>query len=322
MAEWPPLRERLPQLLERFGDELGCYQELEGSWEHEEECFFAVLRQAIQCRSASDQATSLMLLEWLRDQGVEHLLVFDNLIRGLIDSDRFGEATLLLSSLADLDQGEVLQGATDALLTHQQALRSNLLEHCNAQQWEPIGLPLLETIPPTQLHGRLFDFAHQQIGVGGAALAKAVLEELMQWGQWSLDALPVDLQRRWAQLVVELGEQVWQHLPSYREALQRLEGSDIADHCWQGLVVELMLQQDIGRDKNAVQSALRFLVEHPGHSGALTWLSAQQDVAYEHGLQCASADRVLKVDQALARDALILDHLRKLMDPIDLDTFN
>ena len=126
MAEWPPLRELLPQLLERLPDDLLCQQALEGSWEHDEECLFAVLRQAIECRSAGDQATSLMLLEWLRDQGVEHPLVIDNLIRGLVDSDRFCEATLLLSSLADLDQGEVLQGATDALLTHQQALRGLL----------------------------------------------------------------------------------------------------------------------------------------------------------------------------------------------------
>ena len=135
-------------------------------------------------------------------------------------------------------------------------------------------------------------------------------------------ALPVDLQRRWAQLVVELGAQVWQHLPSYREALQRLEGSDIADHCWQGLEVELMLQQDIGRGDKALQSALQFLVEHPGHVGALNWLSAQQDVELEQGLPGTSADRVLVVNQALARDELILDHLRKLMDPMDLDTFN
>jgi hypothetical protein len=232
------------------------------------------------------------------------------------------EATILLSNLADLDQGEVMQGATDALLTHQQTLRSNLLRHCNAQQIEPVGLALLETIPPSQFLGRLLEFAHQQIGVGGAALAKAVLEELMHWGQWSLDAYPVDLQRRWALLVVELGEQVWQHLPSYREALQRLKGSDAADHSWQELVVDLMLQQDIGRGENAVQSALQFLVEHPGHIGALNWLSAQQDVAFEPGLPGASADLVLKVDQALARDALILDHLRKLMGPMDLDTFN
>ena len=318
MADLPSLRERLPQLLERLDDELGYPQELEGSWEYEEECLFAVLQQAIQCRSARDQATSLMLLEWLRDQGVEHPLVFDNLIRGLIDSDRFVEATILLSNLADLDQGEVLQGATDALLTHQQTLRSNLLRHCNAQQIEPVGLALLESIPPTQFLGRLLEFAHQQIGVGGAALAKAVLEELMQWGQWSLDTCPVDLQRRWALLVVELGAQVWQHLPSYREALQRLESSNAADHCWEGLMVELMLQQDIGRGDKALQSALQFLVEHPGHPAALTWLSAQQDVAFEHGLPGASADRVLMVDQALARDALILDHLRKLMGPLDL----
>ena len=322
MAEWPPLRELLPQLLERLPDDLGCQQALEGSWEQEEECLFAVLRQAIQCRSAGDQVTSLMLLEWLRDQGVEHPLVIDNLIRGLIDSDRFCEATLLLSTLADLDQGEVLQGATAALLTHQQTLRSNLLKHCNAQQLEPVGLALLELIPPTQFLDRILEFAHQLTGVGGAALAKAVLEELMQWGQWSLDALPVDLQRRWAQLVVELGAQVWQHLPSYREALQRLKGSDVADQCWQGLEVELMLQQDIGRGDNAVQSALQFLVEHPGHVGALSWLSAQQDVEFQHGLPGTSADRVLIVDQALARDALILDYLRKLMGPIDLDAFN
>ena len=287
MAEWPPLRELLPQLLERLPDDLGCQQALEGSWEQEEECLFAVLRQAIQCRSAGDQVTSLMLLEWLRDQGVEHPLVIDNLIRGLIDSDRFCEATLLLSTLADLDQGEVLQGATAALLTHQQTLRSNLLKHCNAQQLEPVGLALLELIPPTQFLDRILEFAHQLTGVGGAALAKAVLEELMQWGQWSLDALPVDLQRRWAQLV---------------------EG--------------LMLQQDIGRGDNAVQSALQFLVEHPGHVGALSWLSAQQDVEFQHGLPGTSADRVLIVDQALARDALILDYLRKLMGPIDLDAFN
>ena len=281
-----------------------------------------MLRQAIECRSAGDQATSLRLLEWLRDQGVEHPLVIDNLIRGLVDSDRFCEATLLLSSLADLDQGEVLQGATDALLPHQQTLRSNLLKHCKAQQLEPIGLQLPETIPPAKFLGRILDFAHQQIGVGGAALSKAVLEELMQWGQWSLDALPVDLQRRWAQLVVELGEQVWQHLPSYREALKRLESSDDADHCWQALEVELMLQLDIDRGDNAVQSALHFLVEYPGHVGALNWLSAQQNVEFQHELPGTSADQVLMVDQALARDALILDHLRKLMAPMDLDTFS
>ena len=253
---------------------------------------------------------------------MKHPLLIDNLIHGLVDSDRFWEATVLLSSLANLDQGEVLQGATDALLPHQQVLRSNFLKHCYAQQLELIGLQLPDTIPPTQFLEWILEFADQQIGVGGAALAKAVLEDLMHWGQWSLDALPVDLQRRWAQLVVELGEQVWQHSSSHLEALQCLESSDVADHCWQGLVAELMLQQDIGRGDKAVQSALQFLVEHPGHVGVLNWLSAQQDVDLEQGLPGNSADRVLVVDQALARDELILDHLRKLMGPMDLDTFN
>ena len=44
MAEWPPLRERMPQLLERLGNELVYQQALEGLWEQEEECFFDVLR--------------------------------------------------------------------------------------------------------------------------------------------------------------------------------------------------------------------------------------------------------------------------------------
>ena len=47
MAEWPPLRERLPQLLERLPDDLGCQLGLDGSWQHEEECLSGVLLQAI-----------------------------------------------------------------------------------------------------------------------------------------------------------------------------------------------------------------------------------------------------------------------------------
>ena len=59
-------------------------------------------------------------------------------------------------------------------------------------------------------------------------------------------------------------------------------------------------------------------MEHPDHDAVRAWLAAQQDAALQLGLPGGSADRVLAVDQALARDDLILDHLRKLVDPLDL----
>ena len=136
----------------------------------------------------------------------------------------------------------------------------------------------------------------------------------MQWGEWKCDDLPVELQQCWAALVVMLGAEIWQDLPSYRDALQRLKGSTDANHSWQRLEVELMLQLDIGRKSEALQLALQFLVAAPGHPGVLSWLAEQQDGQLRHPLPGASADRVLAVDQALARDELILDYLRKLVD--------
>ena len=318
MAELPPLRQRFEQLRQQLAHDCRCQQALAGSWDSDEACLFAVLRLAIDCRAGGDPATSLELLEWLRQQGVEHPLVVDNQIRGLIDADRFVEATLLLPALAELDQGEVLQGATDAVLMHQTTLLANVRRHCQAQQRDPVGLELLEAIPPAQLQGRLLAFAQLQHDAGGAALAMALLEELMHWGQWSLDAWPVELQQAWDQLVVQLGATVWHDLPSYRMALQRLEGAVDSKALWQRLVVELLQQQDLGQADAALRSALRFLMEHPDHDAVRAWLAAQQDAALQLGLPGGSADRVLAVDQALARDDLILDHLRKLVDPLDL----
>lgn len=322
MIKFLPLRKRVEQLRERLAYDCRCQQALEGSWESDEACMFALLQLVIECRAAGDSTTSLELLTWLRQQGVEHPLVVDNQIRGLIDAHRFGEASLLLPVLAALDQGEVLQGATDAVLMHQNTLLANVRRHCQAQQRDPVGLELLEAIPPAQLQGRLLAFAQRQHDAGGAALAMAVLEELMQWGQWSLDAWPVELQEAWAQLVLQLGATVWHDLPSYREALQRLDGAMDSKALWQRLVVELVQQQDLGQADAALQSALRFLVEHPDHDAVRAWLAAQQDGALQPGLPGGSADRVLATDQALARDDLILDHLRKLVDPLDLSFSN
>ena len=318
MAEPTSLRRRLPDLWERLRDHPHLQQELVGQWTSEDACLFAVLRLAIACRGAGDLQTSLMLLVWLRDQGVKHPLVVDNLIRGLIDSNRFGEAGLLLPALADLDQGEVLQGATDALLIHQETLLSNVRRHGQSQLRDPVGLELLERIPPEQLQERLLTFALRQIEAGGAALANAVLLELMHWGQWSLAAWPLDVQQRWAQLVVLLGKEMWHDLPSYRDALDQLQGADDVNLCWQRLEVELMQLLDFGRGEAALTSALQFLVEHPGHDAVRDWLALQHRGAGRDGLPGPNVDQALAMDQSLFRDALILDHLRKLVDPMDL----
>ena len=322
MADVPPLRQHVDQLREQWAHDGRCQTVLAGSWDSDEACLFAVLRLAIDCRAGGDPATSLALLVWLRQQGVEHSLVVDNQIRCLIDADRFVEATLLLPALAELDQGEVLQGATAAVLMHQTTLLANVLCHCQAQLQDPVGMELLEAIPPAQLQEQLLAFSQLQCDAGGTALARAILEELMQWGKWSLDALPVKLQQRWAQLVLQLGTTVWNDLPSYREALQRLDGAVDAQHLWQRMEVELVQQQDLGQAEAALQSALQFLVDHPAHPPVRAWLAAQQDAVLLTRLPGGSADQVLAVDQALARDELILNHLRKLMGPLDLSSSN
>ena len=316
MVEATSLRRRLPDLWERLREHPHLQQSLVGRWTSDGACLVALVEMAIACRSAGDWKTSLMLLVWLREQGVNHPLVVDNQIRGLIDSDRFAEASLLLPALAELDQGEILQGATDALLIHQETLLSNIRRHGQAQPRDPVGLEFLEGIPPDQLQERLLTFALRQIEAGGAALAKAVLLELMQWGEGSLDALPRDLQQRWAGLVVLLGEQVWQDLPSYRDALDQLQGADDVNLRWQRLEVELMQLQDIGDGAAALTSALQFLMQSPGHDAARAWLAEQHRGVLQQGLPNAGADQVLAVDQSLFRDVLILGHLRKLVDPV------
>lgn len=311
MVERVPLSKRLPVLCRDLAGALQSPQSLEGPWTSEQECLLAVVNQAIECRSAGDPATSLLMLEWLRDQGIEHPHVLFNRIAALIDLDRYTEALFCLPALAALDQANVLKAASDALQIHIDTLLTNMRGHCHAQLLQPVALELLETVPVAELYERLFSFAHQQIPVGGVALAKVVLEELTQWGEWCIDDLPIDLQREWAALVVELGATLWQDLTSYRAALQLLEDFPSPNQRWEYLEVQLTLHQDLGLREEAVDLALEFLFKHPGHPEALAWLASQQTAQLKSGLPGASADRVLAVDQALARDALILDSLRK-----------
>ena len=167
MAELPPLRQRLEQLREQLAHDCRCQQVLAGSWESDEACLFAVLRLAIDCRGDADLATSLELLAWLRQQGVEHPLVVENQIRGLIDADRFVEATLLLPALAELDQGEMLQRATEALLIHQQNLLVNLRHHCPDGLYEPDLVGPLDTVPLQGFVQALLACLQRLVAAGG-----------------------------------------------------------------------------------------------------------------------------------------------------------
>ena len=315
MAELPPLRQRVDQLREQLAHDCRCQQALAGSWESDEACLFAVLRLAIDCRAGGDPATSLELLAWLRQQGVEHPLVVENQIRGLIDADRFVEATLLLPALAELDQGEMLQGATEALLIHQQNLLVNLRHHCPDGLYEPDLVGQLDTIPLQGCVQALLACLQRLVAAEGDELALVLLQELTQWGHWSPDVLPLDMQYSWSRLVLRLGEGVWCDLDVYRDALQRLDHCDDPEIAWDRLRVDLILQCDLGEDAEAFEAALAFLIKNPGHPGALAWLSEQQGGKLRTGLPGASAYRVLAVDQALDRDECILDYLRKLVDP-------
>ena len=318
MVERLPLSKTLPVLCRQLAGVLSSTQSLEGPWTSEKECFLAIVNQAIECRAAGDPATSLLMLEWLHDQGIEHPYLLFHRIAALIDLDRYTEALLCLPALAALEQANMLKAASDLLQIHIDTLLRNMRGHCNAQPVQPVAMDLLATIPAAQLYERLFSFAYQQIPAGGAPLAKAVLEELMQWGEWIVDDLTVDLQRQWAALVVELGvQQVWQNLPSYRAALQILKDSSSPDQRWQYLKVELTLQRDLGLHKEAFGLALEFLSTHPCHQDARAWMASQQAAELKSGLPGASADDVLAVDQALARDQLMLDHLRKLGGAMD-----
>ena len=113
----------------------------------------------------------------------------------------------------------------------------------------------------------------------------------MHWGQWSLAVLPLDVQQRWAQLVVLLGKEMWQDTPSYRDALDRLQGADDVNLRWQRLEVELMQLQDIGDGAAALTSALQFLMQNPGHDAARAWLAEQHRGVLQHGLPNAGADQ-------------------------------
>ena len=283
-------------------------------------CFWAVYTQAKEWRGSGDPVSSLLLLEWLCDQGVENSYVYFHQIAALLDLNRYTEAILVLQALSALDQGDAFDAASDALKIHLNTLVANIKAHCLAQFLKPVALDLLENVPAIQIYERLFSFVRQQISAGGTPLAKAVLEELMQWGVWKLDDLPLDLQQRWAALVVELGEQCWDDLPSYRDALQRLNGTESVSFSWQRLVVELMRLQDMGNRDEVMNLAFDFLLKYPGHRVGWDWLAAQQVGVIQDCLPGASADRVLAVDQALARDESMLVYLRKLADSMDFSS--
>ena len=131
MVERLPLSKTLPVLCRQLAAALPSTQSLEGPWTSEKECFLAIVNQAIECRAAGDPATSLLILEWLRDQGIEHPYLLFHRIAALIDLDRYTEALLCLPALAALEQANMLKAASDVLQIHIDTLLRNMRGHCN-----------------------------------------------------------------------------------------------------------------------------------------------------------------------------------------------
>ena len=174
MVERLPLSKTLPVLCRQLAGVLSSTQSLEGPWTSEKECFLAIVNQAIECRAAGDPATSLLMLEWLHNQGIEHAYLLFHRIASLIDLDRY--TGLCLPALAALEQANMLKAASDALQIHIDTLLRNM---------QAIAMPsgatccigLLSTVP-SKLHERLFSFVHSDSS-WWCSFSKAILEELM-----------------------------------------------------------------------------------------------------------------------------------------------
>ena len=103
-----------------------------------------------------------------------------------------------------------------------------------------------------------------------------------------------------------------------RSALSYLQGATSDAASWQLLLVDVALLKDLGDEDQAQDLVLQFLSDHPNHQDSRRWLAAQQLIDVRADLQESVAASVRDNDQAYARDALILDYFRKLIDSDDL----
>ena len=318
MGEQTELRASLPAFLaelERDGVVCdGLRSEPQSEWASEEECLFAVLRQAINFHISGELNFALRLLQWLIDHGPAHALVLDNLIRVLVDKNHFGEALALLPRLELLDQGEIFDETNQCLQSHANSLLSNIRRHVSEADLGPAEQKLLDTISLVDTYRGLLVFASRQLEAGQSLLAMAVLAELSNWGVWCFNPLTEEAKQCWALLVVRLGSDILKDLDWYRSALSYLQGLTCDEASWQLLLVDVALLKDLGDEVQAQDLVLQFLSDHPNHREARSWLATQQLVEIRADLQESVAASVRNVDQAYARDTLVLDYFLKLID--------
>ena len=317
MGEQTELRASLPAFLaelERDGVVFdGFRSEPQSEWASEEECLFAVLRQAINFHISGELNFALRLLQWLIDHGPAHALVLDNLIRVLVDKNHFGEALALLPRLELLDQGEIFAETNQCLQSHANSLLSNIRRHVSEADLGPAEQKLLDTISLVDTYRGLLVFASRQLEAGQSLLAMAVLAELSNWGVWCFNPLTEEAKQCWALLVVRLGSDILKDLDWYRSALSYLQGLTCDEASWQLLLVDVALLKDLGDEVQAQDLVLQFLSDHPNHREARSWLATQQLVEIRADLQESVAASVRNVDQAYARDTLVLDYFLKLI---------
>ena len=328
MDEQTELRELLPAfLVELESDGVVCNdlkselaREPQSEWASEEECLFAVLRQAINFHIRGELNFALRLLQWLREYGPDHALVIDNLIRVLVDKNHFGEAMALLPSLEVLDQDEIFEGARRCLQPHQRSILNNISRDMLEANIELEEGSFLDDIPLFDTYNQLLFFACKQHKSGQLLLAMNILSELSNWGVWCFNALSEEAKQCWALLVVRLGSDILQDLDWYRSALSYLQRATSDEASWQLLLVDVALLKDLGDEDQAQDLVLQFLSDHPNHQDSRRWLAAQQLIDVRADLQESLAASVRDNDQAYARDALILDYFLKLIDSDGLMT--
>ena len=290
------------------------FSDFQDKWVSEEECLFAVLRQAIDFHIRGDLTISLRLLQWLIDHGLAHALVMDNFIRVLVASERFCEALACLPRLEALDQGEILDGVRQCLATHVQTLLGNIRQHVDVLNGSLSNEMTSENILLIDVHHRIILLASNYCLSGHSLLALVILEELKQWGVWCWEALSEEAKRSWALLVVRLGSDVLNDITWYDSALLFLKGLTCEEASWQLLLVDVAFLKDLGDEDQAQDLVLKFLSDHLNHREARTWIAAQQLVDIRADLRESAAESVRDIDQAYARDALILDYFLKLID--------
>lgn len=313
IAEYSPgIREVISTLLSYFdGDELAIFED-KIDLTSDESCFYSILHFAIECRGHGEIAKSLLVLNCLLELGVSHPLILDNKIRALIDDHRFLEALALLPSLSVFSEVEIYKGVVECLLPHQQSLLESLRSHCVLLQGDAYTNYQLPDLSSDNFLLEVLRFSIRIQEIGNVSTALALLQELMQWGVWSLDALGKDAQVLWSVLVIRLGSDVLSDLSLYHQALTCLNATQDTTAIWELAKVNFNIQCDRSQADRALFSVLEFIAAHPNHNASRAWLVDQQTLPDRTTMRKSDAAKVKEIDQSIAFDSLLIDYFLKL----------